>query len=157
MHSLSVAEFIGVCVCVCSDEGRGLQFVESENMSFCESGPVSAAERETLRMSCCVTDAVGSVEFQWLMLEEEEEELVEGGRVSIMSTVNSSTLQLRGAMAEDEGVYCCVASDYLSTIKRNVTVSIMGELRSNTRLSLRQLNRLCEELMGANKSRLFHV
>jgi hypothetical protein len=113
-----------------------LRFLERENASSCEAGSAAnVAEGGMLQLSCCVVDAVGSVEFQWLVAGRAE--LVEGGRLSIFSTGNSSTLQVLGAAVEDEGVYCCIASDYLSTIKRNVSVSIMSELHSNTRVSLR--------------------
>lgn len=93
-------------------------------------------ERAPLQLTCSVVDVVGSVTFHWQL---EREELVEGERLRILSTVNSSTLLLQQAAVEDEGVYCCIAEDYLTSIKRNLTVRIMGELRSNTHLSLKQL------------------
>ena len=134
-------------ITVLSEAGRGLMFVENDTR-----GPGSVSEGDLLELSCWVGDVVGRVLFKWLVVEmgeggeERVAELVEGGRVSISSTAASSTLVLRAVEVGDEGVYCCVASDYVSRIKRNFSVGVKGELHSNTTV--------CEELIGANKSRL---
>ena len=144
-QSLWLYKVSHVCVCcVCIyklslvEPGRGLRFSESNTD---QEGAVSVTEGDPLSLNCSVEDGVGMVEFQWLLQRagREEEELQERGRVNVSSTANTSVLVIPKTAVEDEGEYSCVVADCLTHIKRNFTVSIIGEPASQQSLSLARL------------------
>ena len=98
---------------------------------------VSATEGSMLSLDCSVQDAVGGVVFQWQRIKDGGTvvELEEQVGVQITSTPNASSLLLHQVKVADEGMYCCVAADFISRINKHFTVTVKGEQCSEAQLS----------------------
>ena len=111
---------------------------------------VSATEGSAQSLECSVLDAVGGVVFQWQRIESggRVTEIEEGVKVQITSTPNASSLLILQVEATDEGMYCCVAADFFSQIKKQFTVAVKGEQCRVAQLSLLHVfvaSKICEE------------
>ena len=90
---------------------------------------VSVTEGSALSLNCSVLDAVGAVVFTWQRIKSGDRvtEIEEGMRVQITSTPNASSLLILQVELMDEGMYCCMAADFFSQIKKQFTVAVKGE------------------------------
>lgn len=91
---------------------------------------VTVREGAMLSLDCSVEDAVGGVMFQWLVEGEEGgmvKELRERRRINITSSANSSSLLIHKVVVVDEGMYYCIAADFISQITKQIKVSVKGE------------------------------